>query len=192
MSIELIGNWKKGLAFDVHTLSSTYIGVNEYGHDQWDNTRSEMGQLVYRLKYNGDPAALTEIIRLLDKVKGVDSMDYIVPIPSTNKTRKIQPVLAIAKALGECRGVTVLNDLLVKSAGGRELKNVEDPEERAALLREHIRLSDSDRVNGKNILLVDDLYRSGATLSVATELLYKQGAVKDVFVLTMTKTRSKR
>ena len=95
MSIELIGNWKKGLAFDVHTLSSTYIGVNEYGHYKWDNIRSEMGQLVYRLKYNGDPAALTEIIRLLDKVKGVDSMDYIVPIPSTNKTRKIQPVLAI-------------------------------------------------------------------------------------------------
>lgn len=28
MAIELKGNWNKGLAFDVHTVSSNYLGVD--------------------------------------------------------------------------------------------------------------------------------------------------------------------
>ena len=45
-------------------------------------------------------------------------------------------------------------------------------------------------ISGKNVLLLDDLYRSGATLTVATEVLLEAGA-KSVVVLTLTKTRSK-
>lgn len=45
---------------------------------------------------------------------------------------------------------------------------------------------------GKNVLLVDDLYRSGSTLFVATDILYQQAKATGVFVLTMTKTRSNR
>jgi len=36
------------------------------------------------------------------------------------------------------------------------------------------------------------LYRSGSTLQVATELLYNNCNVKDVYALTMTKTRSNK
>ena len=42
------------------------------------------------------------------------------------------------------------------------------------------------------ILLVDDLYRSGTTLRVATDLLKTTGKAEKVSVLTMTKTRSNR
>ncbi len=52
MSIELRGNWKRGFACDVHTLDSIYLGVNEFGYDQWENVRSEMGELLYQLKYH--------------------------------------------------------------------------------------------------------------------------------------------
>ncbi len=74
MTIELEGNWVKGRAFDVHTLSSTYLGPNEFGHDQWENTRSEMGELVYQLKYKQDKSMLPEIVKLLDKIKGVEQL----------------------------------------------------------------------------------------------------------------------
>lgn len=192
MAIKLEGNWKNGLAFDVHTLSSTYLGANEYGYDQWENTRSEIGELLYQLKYRADARKVRKIVKLLDKIKGIDSMDYLIPVPSTNKQRRVQPVVEIARALGEYRGVEVLEDVLCKRAGGPELKNVTDVEEREALLRESIYLEQCDTIAGKNVLLIDDLYRSGATLRVATELLYVRGGVNDVFVLTMTKTRSNR
>lgn len=82
--------------------------------------------------------------------------------------------------------------MLDKQAGRQELKNVDDPDERMALLRNQLVLVADTNLLGKNVLLLDDLYRSGATLSVATEILYRQAQAKAVYVLTMTKTRSKR
>jgi len=168
------------------------LGVNEYGYDQWDNTRSEIGELLYQIKYRADARKVQKIVKLLDKIKGIESMDYLIPVPSTNKQRRVQPVVEITRKLGECRGVKVLEGVLCKRAGGPELKNVTDVDEREALLRERLYLEQCDAIEGKNVLLIDDLYRSGATLRVATELLYDKGGVNDVFVLTMTKTRSKR
>ena len=77
MAIKISGNWKKGLAFDVHTLDSTYLGVDENGHHQWENTRSDMGEFVYTLKYIGvgegivkqrRPGPMAPIPRQRDKV----------------------------------------------------------------------------------------------------------------------------
>ncbi len=36
MGYKLEGNWKNGIAYDLHTLSSTYLGQNEFGHDRYD------------------------------------------------------------------------------------------------------------------------------------------------------------
>ena len=54
MRHELKGDWTKGLAFDQHTLASVYLGDNAYGYPQFENTRSEMGELLYRLKSKGE------------------------------------------------------------------------------------------------------------------------------------------
>ena len=144
------------------------------------------------MKYKQDASALPTIITLLDKIKGLEQFDYIIPIPPTDRTRPFQPVTEIARALGQHRGVKVLTDLLAKTAGGQQLKNVDDPEERETLLRASICIEGKTPVSGCNILLVDDLYRSGATLRVATELLMQKAKANSVCVLTMTKTRSKR
>jgi len=192
MTIELKGNWRKGFAHDVHTLDSVYMGVDEYGHEQWDTTRSEMGELVYRIKYQRDKSVIGKIVDLLGKYKGIETMDAIIPMPSTKKHRVTQPVNEIARELGKRLNVPVLEDALEKRAGGRELKNVDDPDKRKELLKGRMALTGKRNLAGKNVLLLDDLYRSGSTLSVATDILYQNAKVKDVFVLTMTKTRSRR
>jgi hypothetical protein len=56
------GNWHSGIALDVHTISSTHLGVNEAGQHAYDTKRSELGELLYRLKYGGDISAAPEII----------------------------------------------------------------------------------------------------------------------------------
>ncbi len=45
---------------------------------------------------------------------------------------------------------------------------------------------------GRNILLFDDLYRSGETLKAVAQILKNKAGVKNVYILTITKTRSKR
>jgi competence protein ComFC len=190
MSIELHGNWQEGRAYDVHTLSSNYLGVDQHGHDQWENVRSEMGELVYQLKYQNDRSKVSVIVDLLaDKFKDLESLDFMIPAPAS-KVRAAQPVNEITKALAERFSVGYI-EALSKSAT-EELKGIDDPERRAEILKASMSLQPGVDLSGKNILIVDDLFRSGATLEVATEILYRDAKCHNVYVLTMTKTRSKR
>lgn len=103
MKFEIHGRWRKGDAFDLHALASTYLGPDEFGHDRFESKRSEMGELVYRLKYQNDRTAIPQIIRLLDGIGGIEKFAAIVPVPSSNGARPFQPVDEIALALGESR-----------------------------------------------------------------------------------------
>lgn len=58
MNYKLKGNWAEGLAFDLHTLNSERVGENEYGYAKFNTTRSEMGELVYQLKYDHDSSVV--------------------------------------------------------------------------------------------------------------------------------------
>jgi predicted amidophosphoribosyltransferase len=191
MTIELKGNWKRGFAHDVHTLSSVYMGVDDKGMDYWDTTRTHMGELVYRLKYRQDTSTVQEIVDMLERYRGLDQMDAIVTTPPTNKSRRFQPVIAIARELGDRINVPVFPDALEIKNLGPELKNIDSLEERIAILTRRMFAKNTKNLEEKNILLIDDLYRSGSTLFVATDILYTQAKVREVFVLTMTKTRSK-
>lgn len=51
---KLEGSWDLGYALHKHTLSSVYLGDDEYGHPRFDTTRSEPGESLYQLKYRGD------------------------------------------------------------------------------------------------------------------------------------------
>ena len=191
MIISLEGNWRSGKAYDVHTVSSAHIGIDDFGHDRFETTRSEMGELLYQLKYKGVKTAVAKIVALLDAIKGIEKCDFIIPIPPTKKGRPYQPVEMIAVALGDRRGVKVLKDFLVND-GNEELKDITDPVARDEMLQKALKLAGNGNVAGKKVLLVDDLYRSGSTLRIATDLLYREGKAKAVGVLTMTKTRSNR
>jgi len=49
---------------------------------------------------------------------------------------------------------------------------------------------DADETKGKRVLLLDDLYGSGATVRTITEALINQGGAKSVHLLTFTKKAS--
>ncbi len=146
-----------------------------------------MGELVYQLKSRDDQSAVPKIINLLASLSGIDTLDVIIPVPSS-RVRALQPVDAIALALGKDRGVTVLVGYLNKE-GDAELKNIDDPAERANALRSGIKIAGKENIAGKRVLLLDDLYRSGATLEACCNVLRTQANVRDIWVLTMTKTR---
>ena len=51
---QITDNWDLGYVLDKHAVSSVYIGENEYGHPQFDTTRSEAGEALFKLKYRSD------------------------------------------------------------------------------------------------------------------------------------------
>jgi competence protein ComFC len=191
MGYKIKNNWKSGIAYDIHTISSTYLGKDEFGHDKYDTKRSEMGELVYQLKYKHDDTVVQKIVDLLLQIKGLEKMDCLIAIPPSNLKRKHQPVFLVATELGKRLNIPVYTDYLIKNTTV-ELKSVTDPTKRVELLKKSMSIYKKYNISNQNVLLIDDLYRSGSTLQVATDLLYNNCNVKDVYVLTMTKTRSNR
>jgi predicted amidophosphoribosyltransferase len=185
---QILGNWRKGFALDVHTVSSTPIGYNEFGHMQFDTLRSEVGELLYKLKNKGDKSVVTEIAAAaVELVKpSIQKIDLIVPVPPSTQ-RSVQPVKLLAAAIGEKLNIPVV-EAVTKTKDTPQLKNVYDLDERAKILKGAFSISDA--VKGKRVLLFDDLYRSGATMNAITEALIDQGKAADVMALTITKTRS--
>ncbi len=85
--------------------------------------------------------------------------------------------------------ITVLPKAVKKIKSTPELKNVSTLQQRYEILKDAFEVIDVS-IRGKTVLLLDDLYRSGATLRALTEVLYKQGGVKNVKVLVLTKTKT--
>ena len=88
-NIELWGNWVAGHAFALHTLGRRYLVQSEHGHDSFNSTRTEMGELVYQLKYQQDLTVVSKIIDPLQKIEGFNKIDVIIPIPPSDKNRAI-------------------------------------------------------------------------------------------------------
>lgn len=192
MAIKLKGKWEEGYALDIHTTGSSYLGVDEYGHDQFDTKRSKIGELLYKLKYKKDITVIDEIVNEIEKhIPCLNNIDLIIPIPPSDKTRTWQPVNKICNEVSKKFNIQILDNVLIKKSGAKQIKNITDLSERKKELEKVLDLTCSDQIIGKRILLFDDLFRSGSTLNVATDLLYHKGKAASVCVLTLTKTRSK-
>ncbi|MBM4019688.1 MAG: ComF family protein [Planctomycetes bacterium] len=186
----IVGRWREGFALDFHVVSSMYVGDDEFGHPRFDTKRSELGELLYRLKYQSDVSAIREIaLAASEFVQGWNkNVEAIVPIPPTRAGRAHQPVLLVSKALGGALGLPVFEDALIKVRETPELKDVFDYNERLNLLDGAFSVEPS-QVRGLRLLLLDDLYRSGATMNAAASALYDQGGAADVYALALTRTR---
>lgn len=82
------GNWTLGYALDKHTLSSTFLGYNEYGRGQWDTTRSEAGQALFRLKYRDDYSQIEAIAQaIVNEIVApyFPKIGFVVPMPASKK-----------------------------------------------------------------------------------------------------------
>jgi competence protein ComFC len=186
---KLRGPWASGYALDVHSTGSEFLGYDEFGHEQYDTKRTEMGELLYRVKYKGDDAALDELVGAMVEFVKASSIkaDILVPVPPT-RARTVQPLFKICDHLAAALKIPVTRTAATKSAGA-ELKNLHSFEERTKALENMITI-EKKSVSGKTVLLVDDLVRSGATIAAVATELKKAGAIA-VHVLTATETRRK-
>lgn len=130
------GPWTAGYVLDLHTISSVHIGSDEFGHERWDTKRSEIGELLYRLKYRGDKSVLSELTNAAASFIRSWKINFsvIVPVPPTKIYRTFQPVLALASEIASQLNVPMLKSAIRKTKQIPELKNVYDVAERKRLL----------------------------------------------------------
>lgn len=179
--------WLEGYVLDYHTISSIPTGDPYY---RFDTKRSELGELLFRLKYRqGGDAVLTDIadtvVQFLATWK--PPVNCIVPAPPS-LTRPNQPIVAVARAVGTRLDLPVSEDAVVKVRVTPQMKNIDDWAERQKLLADAIQPGPGE-VTGKIILLLDDLIESGSTLRRTAEVLLKQGCAHALYTLVLTRTK---
>ena len=191
---EIRGNWRAGWALDVHTLSSRPLPGGGY-----DTERTEFGEWIFQLKYRHDRTKIQSIAEVAAKfvkekfaVDGHPILPYlkgILPISPSDTNRAFQPVTEIVQEIGRLLSVPVHTDYLTKVKRTVALKNLPDVTSKRKQLHGAF-VVQSQNLKNRCVLLVDDLYDSGTTLTEATKVLYEQGSVQHVLVLTLTRTRT--
>ena len=182
------GPWADGRVLDLHSTGSEFLGYDEYGREQFDTRRTEVGDLLYRLKYRNDASALEEIGTVAEKFirSWRITFDVIVPAPPT-RTRRVQPLHQIAGELARRFDVPVVKAVSKNAAGAAELKDLREFHERQAVLHGALTVN-APSIAGKRVLLLDDLIRSGATLGAVAAALTEAG-VDIIYAFALTKTR---
>jgi competence protein ComFC len=189
--IKLNGSWTDGYAMDVHVISSEFLGYNEFDNPEFNTIRSEIGDLVYQLKYKNKRSKVNDIINLIDPFLEqwtvLEDIDVVIPIPPTKKNRPFQPVFEIANTIAQHINKPIIFDLLEKN-DSEQLKNLTQEEKNNAISGSIVK--HKKFIRKVNILLIDDLYKSGTTLNEVCKILKKDVNVNNIYVLTMTKTKN--
>lgn len=188
---KISGNWDTGFVLDKHSKHSEYIGEDEYGHPRFDTTRSEVGEALFRLKYRGDYSKVellaAEVVQHI--VPRLGKIGLVIPMPPSY-ARKRQPVRELAIAVGSQLSVPVFDNLLVRKAvlnGGTQLKNLDGRNARVAALAGRFTINPVITNAGRwNVLLVDDLFDTGASMEAACATLRSYEKVKRVFAAALT------
>lgn len=188
--IPIYGPWIQGYSYDQHTISSNLIGHDEYGRPMFDTQRTDIGNFVHQLKYCHDNNVIPKIINLLNNdsafISLIKEIDYIIPIPPSNKERLSQPVFVVAKEIASKFKITFHN--IIESSNNIQIKNITNKDEKRKLLEKSITIKTNNLDKSKKILLFDDIFDSGDTLTIATKILNNKG-FKNIVVFTLTKTR---
>jgi competence protein ComFC len=151
-------------------------------------------EMVYGFKYNNRPYAAkflakTMATRFQDVFKNVKP-DLVCFVPSFKKDlkeRSYDYVYLLAKAVADCLCLPLEKKLLIKTKHNDRQHKLKI-QERQANVRNAYRVV--NRIDGKTVLLIDDIKTTGYTLSECAKQLRLMGAEK-VYCLTAVITANK-
>jgi ComF family protein len=141
-------------------------------------------QVALRLKYSGRPGLAETLARFMLRHVGTGEAGegLLVPVPLHRWRiwkRGYNQAALIASALARHAGLACELDLLRRTRATPPLRGL-GRKERALAVRGAFRLAEGakERIEGRTIILVDDVFTSGATASACARVLKRGGAAR--------------
>lgn len=159
------------------------------------NSGTETRNLLFDIKYHGNSGAAREMgRRMAEELKATEffqGIDAIVPVPLARKRerrRGYNQSLMIAWGIAEIAGIAVDNKMLRRVVDNPTQTHL-TPTQREDNVKGIFRAGNPLRINGKHILLIDDVVTTGATLTSCADTLIAAGA-KEISILTLAASRN--
>lgn len=139
-------------------------------------------KVVLRLKYGSRPGMAETIARFMARHLDDGARPLLVPVPLHRWRiwrRGYNQAALIARSLARTHGLEMQLDLLERVKPTPPLKAM-SARQRAQTVRGAFRVRPEAKVQvkGRHVLLIDDVYTSGATVSACARLLKRAGAAR--------------
>lgn len=186
-----------------HTIKNTEIDKTfyglvpfEFGASMLYFTKKGISQnLIHNLKYRNRQEIGTYLGNLYAKelmnLEIIATIDYIVPVPLHKKRfheRGYNQITTFCKAIEKNLDIPMLEEVLVKN---KNLKSVTDKSKEGRL--EHNKnvflIENQEKIEGKHILIIDDVFTTGATIEACAKEILKIKNTK-ISILTMAYSQS--
>jgi len=155
--------------------------------------RRGVPELIHRYKYLGERVLAKPMIEWMTqgvKKKGWH-FDIIVPVPLHRKKQRMRgfnQAAILAQGIGRNLSKQVICNNLIR-VQDTPAQAVLDKQERMANLQDAFKVVDPKAFKGKTVLLVDDVYTTGATVDQCSRILLGAGVYR-VYVLTLATGRN--
>lgn len=154
--------------------------------------RGVVQKAVHRCKYGKHPTVAPALANLL--IKGwhttltapLHSAEVVIPVPihrSRERERGFNQSTLIAKSFCDSTGLTLLPDVMERTVYRRPQVGL-NADERRQNVKDAFCVVKPERIAGKSVLLIDDVWTTGSTLNEAAKALFSAGASR-VFAYTV-------
>jgi ComF family protein len=156
----------------------------------WGAYEGSLQEAIHRWKYEGKthltPFFAEWMAEKLNCYWGHDPLDLLIPVPlhaQRLRERGFNQVLLLVKELSRRTGIPYQKTILRKKKATLPQVNLSGTE-REKGLKGAFQVTGKKELEGKSVLLVDDVYTTGATVNECSKVLLRGGA-KRVDVLTL-------
>lgn len=173
--LALPGPWSHGIALGMHAQEAE------------GTERSEIGELLVRFKYGGERSLARMLGEALAKAVAPRRPEVVVHIPSSRR-HAFEPACELARTTTRALGVRCLPRFIALTRAVQPQKDLTSLSEKKENVRGAFKVRRAELIRGRRVLIVDDVYDSGATLEEAWRVVDEAGAA-DITVAAVTRTR---
>ncbi len=163
-------------------------------HRSYGRYNGRLKDLIILYKYKHIQVLGRDLARFMYRVMGRMEEVWMgteavvaVPLhPKRKKQRGFNQALVLAKELGRLSGVEVVENALVKIKNVAPQTSLEEAKEREKNVSRAFGIKAREKIEGKVVLLVDDVYTTGSTIKECSSVLNQAGA-EEVRALTIAR-----